>query len=1538
MYGRIGRLKEMEALLQVGKARQCGGSAAQILGFLQDAAWKMKNAPGQAFKCGPFALSSIRKHCGLQPSSTTKITEAVSDQKGFSLAEVQDLARDADMAAQVVELPRGQFNRLPVPSIVHWKLGHYAALVERSPDGAAFRVVDRTFGFDGWVSAQSLEEEASGKFLVFAREPLVGMRKIEEAEASQIYGRGSTNSSNPDNLKDEDKQVPECQSATPMASYSIHAMLVSLHAEDTPIGYNPPAGPAPFVKVYYNERETNYPANPNYTNFGPKWNHTWNSYIEVPYNPAAPTAPPTSAMVLLRGGGVERHSQTGGAWIIHPESGSKLVFTTNSIQRQLNDGRSEYYTRVVTGTNTKRYLLTAVADECDNRVSLYYNDNNRLHYLSDEYAKATYFRYPTASSYKVSSIEDPFGREASFLYNASGELWKITDVIGIVSEFTYDPTTLLKTLTTPYGTTTFERGSIPNSMTRWIEVTNPKNQKERVEFRHDAPGISVAGDPATVPSQPSGFDWVYTFNHLLASRNSFYWNRKKYEAAKNPDGSMDYTKATIYHWLHTGDATVGQPPGITSGLLESIKEPLQYRVWFNYPGQTSGFSHYEGTSGKVRSMARRIAYNGDTECHQFKYNALGHLTEYRDPITRNLMIEYNPNGIDIKAIGWMDANGNNVPSVRDIIWNSSHRPTSMTVPRSVSSGDTTQFTWNSKGQVTKVTDPLANETVFTYNGGGNLTKIAPPLAGTSDDITFAYDSNKRVKTRKQWAYEVTYGYDALDRVTSVTYPDGSFESMAYDRLDPDLYRDRLGRFTNFDFDELRQLKKITDPLSRITQYQWCKCGGLAQLTDAKNQITQWRYDIQGRLEEKEYPDATIWSYDYDPARGLLASMTDARNQTKAYSYALDGRLAGISYANAQIPTPSVGVTWNNRRPYPRFLTDARGSTWYHYYGDDYVGTPPSGFNFTNYYPDRLAFEQTSTLTDAWIKYTYDKIGRVEARNVNGGSNAESWTFDALGRIASTTGQHTLNYLYAAAGNGRLTSIERVFSAGSSVAKLQYAYQDANPARPPQSISYRNGTSSSTTAQQTLEYTSAVNGRIDIITSPVPDPWNRQFGYDAADQLTSRSFFNSPAVPTSANYHYDAAGNMDWTEINEYPNHPFYDHITDNTNFTTEIRKGNSLGTVTPYLSLTKDANGNITGWTDVTTGQSETYAWDAENRLVKVTQSPANKEFLIRYDGLSRAYEIEYKWQGVTQKTTRLIWSGLQIVEERDMSQPSLPLVKYYGQGESQFISGEHMPFMYLRDHLGSVAGTFVFSPSSTRRFEEFGSWTGTAAGTPGASKKTFTGMYQPEGLDIMMAVYRWYSPKLRTWISRDPIGEAGGFGLYTYCYNDPVNLIDPDGRDPMSAWGFPNMGPSAALANHVYQQTGSPAAAQQAVNQMGGHIIEEQGRQMATGYALGVGIPAAAVGGAALVPAAVEAAPVAGAMCELAGYRAANTILANPASSVTALQTALAAAGLSTRNPPTPWNPYPSLGSLFNRIFTQPTINAISNSSTGNQAPAGSQ
>ena len=46
-------------------------------------------------------------------------------------------------------------------------------------------------------------------------------------------------------------------------------------------------------------------------------------------------------------------------------------------------------------------------------------------------------------------------------------------------------------------------------------------------------------------------------------------------------------------------------------------------------------------------------------------------------------------------------------------------------------------------------------------------------------------------------------------------------------------------------------------------------------------------------------------------------------------------------------------------------------------------------------------------------------------------------------------------------------------------------------------------------------------------------------------------------------------------------------------------------------------------------------------------------------------------------------------------------------------------------------------------------------------------------------SIARDYDPSVGRWVSKDPTRFAGGLNLYGYCYGDPVNFIDVDGRDP---------------------------------------------------------------------------------------------------------------------------------------------------------------
>ncbi|HEY5706535.1 MAG TPA: hypothetical protein VIS96_13265 [Terrimicrobiaceae bacterium] len=981
MYARLGRIETLRPLLNGLKGRKIGGSAEQIVSTSWDALRAMEARPDDSFKCGPYALAEVRKTLRMPDPLAPAIREIKSPYRGFALTEVAQLASSLAMPNQMAKWNAAS-GEIPVPSVVHWKLDHYAAIVDEQ--GGMYRVKDMTFGFDSFVSAEAIRAEASGYFLLLGAAFPQGLQVVSADEGYRVFGRGNPNLDMPNQVTEDDLQIPKNKCGKKgMADYTVHAMMVSLHVEDTPVGYEPPFGPSVHVTVSYNERETIQPANLNYTNFGRQWTHNWNGWLSINST--------IGATVVLRGGGSEDHAidpSTPGFVSIHPKSHAQLLkVSATRWERLLADGSKEVYQTLVSpdpqGLGT--FWLSQVVDPAGNAVTLAYDANYRLSTITDALGQTTTFSYGVpGDTYKVSQVADPFGRLASLSYNAGGQLITITDAIGLQSHFGYASGDILSSMTTPYGTTTFAREQRTGTE-RWLEVTDPLGGKERVDSKvsapdiHDDPPAVVPASSVTVGSQQVPF---WTYNQFMNARNTYYWDKKRMLEAPG-----DYTKTKVYRFLHARNYTMKSP------ILEAVKEPHENRVWFNYPGQTSNGANLEGSIDEPNRVARVIE-DGTTQLWQYDRNSLGKVTRSVDPLGRETLYEYAANGIDLLAI--RQKNGSGQDTLGSSTWNSQHRPLSSTD----AAGKTTTNTWNARGQLLTSTNPLNETTTYTYNAQGYLAAIDPPLAGASDHIQLTYDSKGRLATRTQWGYTLTYSYDDLDRLTRTTFPDTTYEETTYNRLDKASFRDRLGRVTQYAYDANQNLISQTDPLNRTTLYEWCICGQLVKLTDPKGNATQWKHDLQGRVTEKQFADNTKVFSSYGTARGLLSSVTDPKGQTKSFSYGKDDRLIGVSYANAAVATPSVTWQWDSAYPRINSMQDGIGQTQYAYVAAGQTGG------------SQLA-SVDGPFTNDTITFGYDNLGRVSSRSVNGSANSMTSTFDALGRLASmTTGLGQFTYAYS----------------------------------------------------------------------------------------------------------------------------------------------------------------------------------------------------------------------------------------------------------------------------------------------------------------------------------------------------------------------------------------------------------------------------------------------------------------------------------------------------------------------------------------------
>lgn len=82
----------------------------------------------------------------------------------MSLVEVQKLATELGMNYQMARRSPGA--KLIVPSVINWRVGHYAAITEQR--NGKFLAQDPTFGDQAFISRQAIDQGQSGYYLIFS--------------------------------------------------------------------------------------------------------------------------------------------------------------------------------------------------------------------------------------------------------------------------------------------------------------------------------------------------------------------------------------------------------------------------------------------------------------------------------------------------------------------------------------------------------------------------------------------------------------------------------------------------------------------------------------------------------------------------------------------------------------------------------------------------------------------------------------------------------------------------------------------------------------------------------------------------------------------------------------------------------------------------------------------------------------------------------------------------------------------------------------------------------------------------------------------------------------------------------------------------------------------------------------------------------------------------------------------------------------------------------------------------------------------------
>jgi RHS repeat-associated protein len=194
----------------------------------------------------------------------------------------------------------------------------------------------------------------------------------------------------------------------------------------------------------------------------------------------------------------------------------------------------------------------------------------------------------------------------------------------------------------------------------------------------------------------------------------------------------------------------------------------------------------------------------------------------------------------------------------------------------------------------------------------------------------------------------------------------------------------------------------------------------------------------------------------------------------------------------------------------------------------------------------------------------------------------------------------------------------------------------------------------------------------------------------------------------------------------------------------------------------------------MTSDGTNTYEWDAENRLVKISYPGMNNSSSFTFDVSGLNTKIIEVSAGSATSIKQFVWFSGNRCEEREADSSVARRFFDYGQ------TIEGTSHMNTNDHLGSIR-EMVDSSGNIQAFYSYDPF-GSVTQQQGSLSADFqyAGYYAHSRSRLDLTRTRAYSSVLGRFINRDPIEEEGGINLYAYVDNIPIQDTDASGLQSM--------------------------------------------------------------------------------------------------------------------------------------------------------------
>jgi RHS repeat-associated protein len=984
---------------------------------------------------------------------------------------------------------------------------------------------------------------------------------------------------------------------------------------------------------------------------GPRWTHTYGSYITE----AADTAG-TTATVYRPDGKIYRFNENAAGWTANADIHEVL-------ERRLDSQGAPIGWRYKTSENTVET----------------YDINGRLREIADPRGIMQVLTYGEADNL-LRRVDVSTGEYLDFRYDPYGRIESITDHVERSWGYRYGTGGLLEYVDNPDGTTRqyhYEDPGYPEALTGITDENGIRSATygydadgqadfstladnvERVEIVYEPDGqrtvTNSRGNTSTytvisrmgmaLPAQTSGpgcagcglananYEYDVANNVTRVSVDGVVTEYGDYDTRGNP-GYMIVASGTseahrtgysydprFYNKLTKilePSVLAADPASPCARGVDCRKVEYTYDSWGNRLTETrSGFA----PDGRSVSRTTRYRYNGPL--HQLSLID-GPRTDVEDITT----FEYYP---DDQSEGANRARLRRVAAANGMLLrdNIRYTPTGKIAfenrPNNILISNI-YYPGNDRLQASIVYDLLSgnsNQTTWTYLPGGEVETIT--TAGLTPDAT-----------------TVTFGYDNARRVTSIT--DGLGNSVEYS-LDTEgnktgeriLDRDgvlRKALIRTFDtYNRLDISIEGADPVNPLEQVDsdYATGGDLDRQTDGNGVVTEFSYDTLGRLLNTTRDAGGLGAtarYEYQSAQHLSA-VTDAVNGQTRYEYDDLGNLLLESSPDSGVTTYSHDEAGNLKS-----RQDSRGQVLAYSYdalnrltGLDAPGVTDDITYRYDSCENGIGRLCTITQGGVTVSYTYDPFGNVTSHQ------QMIYTYDAGNRIRTVAypSGALVTYSYNAAGQASQVDVLADGITTTLAGSISYA-----PFGPVTELVFGNG----------VTLTQGLDTAYRLTSQFVPAVLDLGYtGYDGNGNLSNRtdSYGGSTNISFDSLNRVDAGngtfGSREYDyDLNGNRTRLVSDHQTTTYGYT----PGSNRMSTENSRAYTLDARGNVTHKLAVD-GQGFVYSYNSHNRLVTAAERQ-----LTGYTGKGRnrmpviedAMLATFSYNGLGQRVSKTIADG----------------------------------------------------------------------------------------------------------------------------------------------------------------------------------------------------------------------------------------------------------------------------------------------------------